>query len=84
MVAVLAVADGTDGEDNMNVGTVATEEVDGATQVLGTLVDGELLFLKKGGGTLLAVVYYLTSLFQAIDVVGAEGEEDDAGEGMRK
>ena len=80
VVAVLAIADGADGEDNLDVRTAAAEQFDGAAEVVGTLIDAELLFLEERGGTLLAVVYYLAGLFQTVDVIGAEGEEDDAGE----
>ena len=50
MIAVLAIADGADGEDDLGVGTMAAEQVDGSTQVVGTLVDGKLLLLEEGGG----------------------------------
>ena len=80
MVAVLAIADGADGEDDLGVGTMAAEQVDGSTQVVGTLVDGELFLLEKGGGALLAVVDDFARFLQTVDVVGAEGDEGDSGE----
>ena len=77
MVAVFAVADGTDGEDDTDVGTTTAEQVDGAAQVVGTLIGGELLLLEERGGALLTVVDYLARLLQAVDVVGAEGDKHD-------
>jgi hypothetical protein len=80
MIAVLAIADGADGEDDLGVGTMAAEQVDGSTQVVGTLVDGKLLLLEEGGGALLAVVDDFARFLQTVDVVGAEGDEGDSGE----
>ena len=79
VVAVLAVANGTDGEDNLDVGTAAAEQVNGAAEVVGTLIDAELLFLEEGCRPLLAVVDNLARLFQPVDVVGAEGDKGDTG-----
>ena len=80
VVAVLAIADGTDGEDDLGVWTAAAEQVDGAAQVVGTLIDGKLLLLEEGGRALLAVVDDFACFLQAIDVVGAEGNEGDTRE----
>ena len=80
VVAVFAVADGTDGEDYVNVGTMTAQQVDDTEQIVGTFIDGQFLFLEEGGWALLAVVDNLARLLQAIDVVGAKGEEDYTGE----
>ena len=77
VVAVFAVADGADRHDDMDVRIEAAQEVYRLTEVVGTLVDGELLFLKEGGRALLAVVDNLAGSLEAVDMVGAEGEESD-------
>ena len=75
MVAILAVADGADGEDDMNVLPPLTENRDASAQVLGTVVYAQFLFLKQTGGPLFAVVDNLARFAQAVNVVGAQGEK---------
>ena len=75
MIAVLAVTDGTDGEDDLDVGTTAAKEVDSTEQVVGTLVDRQFFLLEKDCRPLLTVVDNLARLTEAVDVVGTEGEE---------
>ena len=80
VIAIFAVTDGTDGEDNVDVGATGTQQVDDAHQVVGTFVDGEQFLLKQRGRALLTVVNNIARLLQAVHVVGAEGDEDDSGE----
>jgi hypothetical protein len=79
VVAVFAVADGADRQDDMDVGIKAAQEVYRLTEVVGALVDGEHLLLEEGGRALLAVVDNLAGSLEAVDMVGAEGQEGDAG-----
>ena len=79
VVAIFAVADGTDGEDYVNVGTMTAQQVDDTEQIVGTFIDGQFLFLEEGGWAFLAVVDNLARLLQAIDVVGAQRQENHPG-----
>lgn len=56
VVAILAVADGTDGDDDLHVGAAATQRVDSLGKIVDALVYGQYFFLKQVGGPLLAVV----------------------------
>ena len=59
MVALFAVTDRTDGQDNTDIGVVLAQHVDGALQVIGTLVNGKLFLGEEGLWALLTVVDYL-------------------------
>ena len=50
----------------------------GAIEAVGTFKDGQLLLLKKALWAFLTVVYYLTSLFENVDVVCTEREDGGA------
>ena len=71
VVAILTVADGTDGEHHPHVGTAGAQQVDSLLQNSGTLIDRKQLFLEKALRPFLAVVYNLAGGFLTIDVIGA-------------
>ena len=53
-----------------------TKEGNGLSQVVGTLIDREFLFLKEGCWALLAVIYDLACFLQTIDMIGTKSEEN--------
>ena len=79
VVAIFAVADGTDGEDYLNVGTMTAQQFNDTEQIVGTLIDGQLFFLKEGGWPLLTVIDNLARILQAINVVSAKRQEHHPG-----
>lgn len=79
MIAVFTIADRTDGQDDADLWVMLAENVDGLLQVVSTRINSEFLFLKEGSRALLTVVDNLACFLQAVDMVGAEGEENRAG-----
>ena len=75
MVAVFAIADGTNGEYDAHIGIGGMQDIDGLLQVIGTLIYREFLLGKERLGALLAVIYYLACFIENINVIGAEGQE---------
>ena len=67
----------------MDVRTATTEKFNGLPQVVGAFVNGQLFFLKEGGGPFLTVINNLARLFQPVDVVRAEGNEDHTGRSLK-
>ena len=80
--AILGIADGADGDDDVDIGTAATQDVDSLREETDALLNRQFLLLKEVLRPLLTVVYYLARGLQAVDVVGAQGEEGDAGRGL--
>jgi hypothetical protein len=76
MIAIFAITDRTDSEDDADIGIFLTQKRNSLLQVVGTGFDGEFLFRKERLRTLLTVVDNFTCLFQTINVVRTEGEED--------
>ena len=75
MVAVFAIADGTNGEHDAHIGIGGMQDIDGLLQVIGTLIYREFLLGKERLGALLAVIHNLACFIENINVIGAEGQE---------
>ena len=71
VVAVLAIADGTDGKDDAHSGVALLQQRDTLLQSFAALLHRQLFFLEQPLRTLLAVIDNLAGLLQPIDVVGA-------------
>ena len=71
MIAVFAITDRTDGEDDMHIGILLAEEIDGLLKIVGTLIYRQIFFIKQGSGAFLTIINNLTRFLQAIDMIGA-------------
>lgn len=78
MEAIFGVAYGTDGEDDLYISAFLQERRHALFEVISTLINGEFPFLKEACWSFLAVVDYLARFLEDIDMIGAEGEEDDS------
>ena len=78
MVAVFAIADGRDGDDEAQPWEGLKQDSYGKIEVVGTFKDGQLLLLKKALRAFLTVVYYLSCIFEDVNMVCAEREDGGA------
>ena len=76
MIAVFAITDRTDGEDDMHIGILLAKEIDGLLKIVGTLIYRQIFFIKQGSGAFLTIIDNLTRFLQAIDMIGAQSKED--------
>ena len=76
MIAVLAVTDGTDSKDNTYIRGFLTKESNGLRQIISTLIHGEFLLLEQYSWSFLTIIHNLARLFQAINVVSAQCQEN--------
>ena len=75
VVAVFAIADGTNGEHDAHIGIGCMQDIDGLLQIIGTLIYRKFLLGKERLRALLAVIYYLACFIENVNVIGAEGQE---------
>ena len=78
MIAILAIAYGTDGEDDVRVLPALENQVGKTAQVVGALADRQLFFREQRLRPFLAVVHYLARLVQSVDVISAKCDEHQA------
>ena len=76
MIAVFAITDRTDRENNMHIRILLAEDMDSLLQIVGTLIYRKFLLIEQGCGPFLAIIDNLACFLQPIDVIGAQGEED--------
>ena len=79
MIPVFTIADRADGHHHLHLWISLQQHVDSLLQTGHTLINGELLFLKKVLRTFFTIVHNLTGLFQSIDVIGAQRQEHYTG-----
>ena len=79
VIAVFSVADWTHGKQEPRLGKGRADQPDRLRKCLGTLFDGQLLFMEKLLRPLLTVVHDLTRGDEAVDMIGAEREDSSAG-----
>ena len=79
MVAVLAVADGADGDNDLYVRPTAAQHFYRTTQVVSTFLYRQFTLVKEGCRTFLTVIDYLTRRLFYIHVVGTQRQEGKAG-----
>ena len=75
MIAILAIADGADGEHDAHAWVLLPQQSYGPTQIAGTLLYRQLLLSEERLRPLLAVVHDVTSFLQPIHAVGAQRQE---------
>ena len=81
--AIFGIAYGTDSEDYMHIGTFLIQRRHTLRKIFGAFVDREFPFLKQSGRSFLAVVDNHARFLEDIDMIGAEGEKDDARDGIQ-
>ena len=76
MIAVFAITDRTDRENNMHIRILLAEDMDSLLQIVGTLIYRKFLLIEQASGPFLAIIDNLARFLQPIDVIGAQGEEN--------
>ena len=78
MITILSIAYRADRHYDMSIGTTFQQLIDSLREIINARCNRQFLFLKEILRSLLTIIHNLACRLQPIDMIGAEGEEDNA------
>ena len=76
MIAVFAIANRADSEDDMHIRIHLAEQIDGLHQILSTLIDREFFLLEERLRPLLTIIHDLARFLQTVYMVSSKRQEN--------